>query len=239
VALPELAGVFAHNRILALVKLILGDDNVVFTGHCDAHMNMLSGWHKDSGEAFGGYFRGDYFLVDDCRVYKIALYLQDSDHRSALRVRSGSHQSASILDGRELQIDTRVGDLVIFDVRLSHTGQRPDPVEKMIKALNALLTRNDRTREDARLTSALKAMYWRIVGRQDRLSLFFTYGYPNSYTYDFSFFNISRQNKQSRVRDLRPPPELCARLRGMGVASYDPRTHELWEGAHTVGRDRS
>jgi hypothetical protein len=45
VALPELASVFAHERVVTLVKTVLGDDKVVFTGHCDAHMNMLSGWH--------------------------------------------------------------------------------------------------------------------------------------------------------------------------------------------------
>src|SRR5262245_24040902 len=62
VACPELVDVFAHERIVTLVKSLLGNDHVVFTGHCDAHMNMLSGWHKDSGEAFGGYFRGDCFV---------------------------------------------------------------------------------------------------------------------------------------------------------------------------------
>lgn len=228
VALPELASIFAHGRIVAIVKSALGEDNVVFTGHCDVHMNMLSGWHKDSGEAFGGYFRGDCFVATDCRVYKIGIYLQDSDRRSALRVRPGSHRNASLRYGDVLQIDTRVGDIVIFDVRLSHTGQLPDPVEKAIKLVNLLFTHNDRTREDTRWASALKAAYWRVVGRKDRLSVFFTYGYPNAHTYDFSFFNIVRQNKQSHVRDPRLPKELCARLHAMGVAAYDPTTHELW-----------
>ena len=239
VALPDLASVFAHERIVALVKSVLGEDKVVFTGHCDAHMNMLSGWHKDSGEAFGGYFRGDYFHASDCRVYKVGIYLQDSDRRSALRVRLGSHQSASIRRGDELQIDTRVGDIVMFDVRLSHTGQQPDPIEKAIKAINVLFTRNDRTREDSRLASALKAAYWRVVGRKERLSVFFTYGSPNAHTYDFSFFNIVRQQKQSHVRDLRPPPELRERLRAMGVAAYDPATHELWSQRDGFGHNRS
>ena len=191
-------------------------------------MNMLSGWHKDSGEAFGGYFRGDYFVAEDCRVYKIGIYLQDSDRRSALRVRPGSHRSPSLLYGDELDIATRVGDVVVFDVRLSHTGQLPDPVEKAIKAINVLVTRNDRTREDTRIASALKRAYWRVVGRKDRLSLFFTYGYPNSHTYDFSFFNIVRQSKQTSIRELEVPPELRERLAKLGVRAYDPRTHELW-----------
>ena len=236
VALPELAGVFAHERIVTLVKSVLGEGNTVFTGHCDVHMNMLSGWHKDSGEAFGGYFRGDCFVAADCRVYKIGIYLQDSDRRSALRVRPGSHRHADVHAGSVLQIDTRVGDIVIFDVRLSHAGQLPDVVEKAIKAANVAFTRNDRTREDARWASALKSTYWRVMRRKDRLSVFFTYGYANAHTYDFSFFNIVRQSKQSRVRESSPPPELRDRLRAMGVAAYDPETHELWPKRDAVGR---
>ncbi len=236
VAVPELTGIFAHPRIVAVVKGLLGDDNVVFTGHCDAHMNMLSGWHKDSGEAFGGYFRGDCFVAPDCRVYKIGIYLQDSDPRSALRVRPGSHRSASLDFGEMLRIDTRVGDIVVFDVRLSHAGQLPDAFEKAIKAVNVLFTRNDRTREDARIAGALKSAYWRIRGRKDRLSVFFTYGYPNAHTYDFSFFNIARQARQSQVRELRLPPELGERLRSLGVRNYDPATHELWAERNVASR---
>jgi hypothetical protein len=228
VALPELTGIFAHPRIVAVVKSLLGDDNVVFTGHCDAHMNMLSGWHKDSGEAFGGYFRSNCFVAPDCRVYKIGIYLQDSDLRSALRVRPGSHRRASLEFGEALRIDTRVGDIVVFDVRLSHAGQLPDTFEKAIKAVNMLFTRNDRTREDARFASTLKSAYWKLLGRKDRLSVFFTYGYPNEHTNDFSYFNIMRQARQSHVCDSRLPSELSERLRSLGVASYDPATHELW-----------
>ena len=43
VKVPDLAFIFAHPRILTVVKQVLGETNVVFTGHCDIHMNMLSG----------------------------------------------------------------------------------------------------------------------------------------------------------------------------------------------------
>ena len=137
-----------------------------------------------------------------------------------------------------MQLATRAGDIVIFDVRLSHAGQLPDRVEQAIKALNILFTRADRTREDVRLATALKAAYWRVLRRKERLSVFFTYGRPNSHTYDFSFFNIVRQNKQSSVTDLRLPAELCARLRAMGVAAYDPTTHALWAEHERIARQR-
>ena len=64
---PEIGCLVGHPAIAALFAQLLGDD-LRFTGHCDIHMNMLSGWHKDSGESVGGYFSGDYFAADDCRV---------------------------------------------------------------------------------------------------------------------------------------------------------------------------
>lgn len=225
IAVPQLGFVFANDNIVRLFKTILGEDQVVFTGHCDIHMNMLSGWHKDSGEAFGGYFRGDYFAASECRVYKIAVYLQDSDVRAGLAIRPGSHRTPTLMFADEVRIATRVGDVVVFDVRASHAGQLPDPVEKGIKALNSLFTRGDRTKPDSRLAGALKALYWKLIRRRERLSVFFTFGYPNEYTFDFAFANMTRQAKQVGRADTKLPDELAARLLALGVTPYDVSTH--------------
>jgi hypothetical protein len=225
VAVPQLGFVFANTNIVRLFKTILGEDQVVFTGHCDIHMNMLSGWHKDSGEAFGGYFYGDYFAASECHVYKIAVYLQDSNVRAGFAIRPGSHRSPAIMCGDELPIETRVGDVVVFDVRVSHAGQLPDLVEKGLKALNSLFTRGDRTKADNRLVGALKAFYWKLVRRRERLSVFFTFGCPNEYTYDFARANMSRQTRQAGSADTKLPDELTAQLQALGVTAYDVSTH--------------
>jgi hypothetical protein len=221
----QLASLFTNENIIRLFKTILGEDQVVFTGHCDIHMNMLSGWHKDSGEAFGGYFRGDYFTSSDCRVYKVAVYLQDSDLRTGFAIRPGSHRSPSLMYGDEMRIGTRVGDAVVFDVRVSHAGQLPDLIEKGLKALNHLFTRGDRTKPDSRLAGALKAAYWMLTRRRERLSIFYTFGCANQYTYDFAFANMSRQTKQAGHDDTKLPCDLDARLRTLGVTPYDLSTH--------------
>jgi len=234
VAIPELAFLFAHQNIVRLFRWILGDDNVVFTGHCDVHMNMLSGWHKDSGETAGGYFRGDYFRAVECRVFKIGIYLQDSEARSALLIRQGSHHDPGLCGGGKVALDTRRGDVVVFDVRITHAGQLPDRVEKALKAINFLLTRGSRLHEDSRLAGALKSGYWKLIGRRDRMSVFFTFGAPNSYTYDFAFFNVVRQNIQARGCDVELPQDLQRRFRELGIAAYDPRSHELWSRAESL-----
>lgn len=139
---------YAHPKVLAAFETILGPGNIVFTGHSDIHMNMLSGWHKDSGESVGGYFKGNYFEADDCKVYKIAVYLQDHKEENGLTVRLGSHRTPAMQDGPVVHVGSQAGDILIFDVRLTHIGQFPDPLEKSLMGLNLALNGGDRTQQD-------------------------------------------------------------------------------------------
>jgi len=221
-AVPELAFIFAHPGILAVVKQVLGEGEVVFTGHCDIHMNMLSGWHKDSGEAVpGGYFTGPYMTSPDCRVFKIAIYLQDTTPRDSFTALLGSHRVADFSAGIERTVQSRIGDIVMFDVRITHTGQLPDPIEKGLKGLNLAINRGKRDREDLAAITRLKALYWKLAKRRDRLSVFFTYGAPNDFTYDFARANMSRQVRQGAAGDSAGmPPQLKEALKSEGVEIY-------------------
>ena len=216
---PELAFVFAHPRILSVLKQVLGESNVVFTRHCDIHMNMLSGWHKDSGETVpGGYFVGPYMTSPDCRVFKVAIYLQDTGKRDGFTARLGSHRETDLSVGEQVQAASRIGDIVVFDVRITHTGQLPDPVEKGLKGLSLALNRRRREREDPAWVSRIKAYYWGLIGRRERLSVFFTYGAANQYTYDFAAANMSRQAREGAASGADGlPPTLSDALESEGV----------------------
>lgn len=196
-SVPELGFIFSHPRIAGMFRKIFGDSSAVFTRHCDIHRNMVSGWHKDSGESVkGGYFKGDYFAADDCEVFKIALYLQDSTPTSALKIEPGSHRSSRVTGGEKVQLPTRAGDAVIFDVRLSHAGQLPDPVERVLQAAVALINGGHRKSEDPSIITRLHDVYWRLIGRADRMSVFFTFGRCNEFTFDFASANLGRQASQ-------------------------------------------
>jgi hypothetical protein len=213
--------IYAHDRITKLFLGLCGHGNTVFTGHSDIHLNMLSGWHKDSGEAFGGYFKGDYFGAENCNVYKIAIYLQDHLKQDGLTVRPGSHRSASVASGDlPTHLATRAGDAVLFDVRLSHIGQIPDPVEKTLIGLNQLLNRGDRKRPDNEFVVALKNIYWRIRNRHDKMSIFFTFGVNNDYTQQFARSNMARQNTQAGLSSEEIRPALVKRLSACGIISF-------------------
>ena len=220
---PDLAFIFAHPRILTVVKQVLGETNVVFTGHCDIHMNMLSGWHKDSGETVpGGYFTGPYMTSADCRVFKVAIYLQDTGRRDSFTARLGSHRETDLSIGKEISVQSRTGDIVVFDVRITHTGQLPDPFEKGLKGLSLALNRGQRHREDPAWVSRVKALYWKLIGRRDRLSVFFTFGAANTFTYDFARANMSRQARQGAAcGSAGLPPKLRDALESEGVKLSD------------------
>lgn len=220
---PELAFIFAHPGILAVVKQVIGETDVVFTGHCDIHMNMLSGWHKDSGETVpGGYFTGSYMTAADCCVYKVAIYLQDTGQRDGFTARLGSHRQTDLGVGEKVHVQSRTGDIVVFDVRITHTGQLPDPVEKGLKGLSLALNRKQRDREDPAWVSRVKAGYWKLIGRRDRLSVFFTYGAPNAFTYDFAAANMNRQARQGAATEsVELPADLTGALESEGVKLAD------------------
>jgi len=223
VKVPELAFIFAHPRILTVVKQVLGETNVVFTGHCDIHMNLLSGWHKDSGETVpGGYFTGPYMTSADCRVFKVAIYLQDTGRRDSFSARLGSHRETDLSIGKEISVQSRTGDIVVFDVRITHTGQLPDLVEKGLKGLSLALNRGQRDREDLAWVSRVKALYWKLIGRRDRLSVFFTFGAANTFTYDFARANMSRQDRVGAAcGSAGLPPKLRDALESEGVRLSD------------------
>lgn len=220
IAVKQLGYLLADFKVIEIYKKIYGEKNVVFTSHCDVHMNMISGWHKDSGEHVGGYFKGDYFNSDDCKVYKTAIYLQDVDGNDGLTVRLKSHRSSSLAAGEERKLATKSGDIVVFDVRLNHIGRVPDAVEKFLKNISRLLNLGDRNKEDPLVVTNFAKIYGRLTGRKERLSIFFTYGYDNKYTYDFSASNMARQNQQSTVKSAGLPAELSANLVSQGVKIF-------------------
>jgi hypothetical protein len=201
VEVPDLNWLFYHPKILAIMRQLLGQEKIMFTSHCDLHCRTLSAWHKDDGMTVmeGGYFGYPTYDKKDCKVYKVALYLQDHYHnKGGLTVRKGSHKLSKINQGEEVYLKTKAGDIVIFDVRLTHTGQRDVVPLEFLQQPNNLIKKglkkivNVPPQESDKY---LKKIYDTLFG--DRLSIFFTYGLPNEYTRNFAINNMKRQLQQN------------------------------------------
>lgn len=201
VAIPSIEWVFTHPKILATLRELFNSENVIFTKNCDAHMNMLSWWHKDTSEGKGGCFTGDYFNRRECRVYRAGVYLQDHMSRG-LTVRHGSHRQKSLKVGKKEYLKTHKGDVIFFDIRLTHAGQFADPVEYALLRAGRFLQREE-------VAMKLRAWYNKMLARPDKLSLFFTYGHPSKDTYAFMAYQRKESSKDDAEKaspTARKPP---------------------------------
>jgi len=102
---------------------------VEFIGHNDLHLNRNADWHKDrlNGEARKFEINSPWEDVDGetMQIYKVNFYMQSHKHNSdGLTVIRGSHRNKFIdLSEKPTQIHPDVGDIVIFDQRITHMGR--------------------------------------------------------------------------------------------------------------------
>lgn len=152
------------------------------TGHCDLHKNALSGWHRDDGTSYndGGYFgkpNPDYRTMD-LGVFKVAVYLQSHHNfEDGITVEPGSHIRDRRDPSKESYLRTKLGQVVIFDQRLWHTGQiakLPNPLSdeglKIIQNIGGV--KLDEKNVVKSFTDHAVEKFETIRG--DRMSVFFT-----------------------------------------------------------------
>ncbi|MDD1427161.1 phytanoyl-CoA dioxygenase family protein [Dolichospermum sp. ST_sed9] len=201
VLIPELDWVFSHPKIIDALKNLVENEKLMFTSHCDIHSGIVAGWHKDDGTSSGksnlGYFDCLTYDVEDCQVYKVAIYLQDhTNNLAGLKVKPGSHKIASTEVGEEVYLKTRVGDVIIFDVRLTHSGQSDIlPIPWLRKPLTLI-----RKLFGSSLDQPIKSAYELFFGT--KMSIFFTFGYSNNWTVAFAKNNMKRQLKQNQSSQI-------------------------------------
>jgi hypothetical protein len=224
IAVPDLAWLWGQDKVVALLRRALNTEDIVFTGHCDVHRDARFRWHKDSGPRAGDYFNGDYFGADDCRVYKLGIYLEDHvGGDCGLKVSPASHRSPAMSAQPPVSLDTRAGDVVLFDVRLSHCGQVPDLVERGLSLTSRLLGVSQGA-PGSKFFSRVHARYLRALRRRPRQSVFFAYGWPNQFTQDYARGSMSRQHRQTGARETRLPEQLISALAARDVKLADVLT---------------
>ncbi len=174
--IPDMRWILRNSLIKDVMTLLLGE-TPAYCHHSDAHFNWIGGWHRDS-IAKASYFdfcaNNDIFSEEATtgyRVYKVAIYFQDhTQNKGGLNVCPGSHRC----DGpktdfpNEQHIDTRKGDVIIFNTKLYHRGLTDKQIVKSPAFLQG----------------------------EDRMSIFYTFGVQNKYTVDFVRGTMWRQNRQ-------------------------------------------
>jgi hypothetical protein len=87
-----------------------------------------------------------------------------------------------------VEVEARAGDAVIFDVRITHRGIRPPLPERIVTHIG------DRLGGRAtRVAAGLRQEKNRILGRPDRLAVYFAFGVANARSIVFAQRNMTRQ----------------------------------------------
>jgi hypothetical protein len=117
---PFLGKVLLDDRLLNIAQKILGGKPVYFGDSCCVIGNDSFGWHKDNADrkdANAPDWQSKYTLI------RFGLYLQDhSKHSGGLNVKARSHNSVSGEECRTVYLATRLGDLVVWNLRTTHSG---------------------------------------------------------------------------------------------------------------------
>ncbi len=203
-AIPGLRFLLKNKNVAQIMKDVAGPD-VRYAHHSDAHFNMLSGWHKDN------YGDDDWAKGpngETYNAYKMAFYLQDhSNNNYGLTVRKGSHILRELNKGEIVDLHSKPGDAVVFDMRISHIGKEPDFFEKIIKFVN----RNPKSQ------AKIFERYRKMFGVPDKISVFFGFGVPNKFTQEHIDKTIARQNKQNKSEGYSIDPETAKNLEEAGL----------------------
>ena len=125
--LNNLLAVYDLEKMINLVSEYVGE-NVEFIGHNDLHLNRSVGWHKDqlNREARKFQINSPWENIDGqtMKIFKVNVYLQDhSNNNDGLTVRRSSHNFPEIKRGIVEQIKPKLGDIILFDQRITHKAQ--------------------------------------------------------------------------------------------------------------------
>lgn len=118
---PDLRCLMLDSRVRRIASEILGDEALVYFGDSNSVIgNPAAGFHKDNvdkNDPDGPDWAGRYPLI------RFGLYTQDhANEPGGLDLRRGSHLAPSVADGEYVAARTRVGDLVVWNLRTSHSG---------------------------------------------------------------------------------------------------------------------
>lgn len=118
-----------HPALRAALDAIFGGDNAYrFCSHNDIGVNRIVGWHKDRlNGAYAKYQITPLWSTtqegERHEIVKVLIYLENHpDGRDGLQLVPGSHFRQDLATGGARAVATQLGDVVIFDQRITHRG---------------------------------------------------------------------------------------------------------------------
>ena len=112
------------NELLhTLQNLVFQDSNFRFCSHNDIGINRIVGWHKDKlNGPYSKFERNPIWSSangETHEIYKVLIFL---NNQNEFRLVRGSHLQEKIDASNSIPIHTELGDVLIFDQRITHRG---------------------------------------------------------------------------------------------------------------------
>jgi hypothetical protein len=239
---PRLCGIPVDERLVTVARALLGAPPVHFRDSAVGIGGSLRGWHKDNRNSDryapdGEDWQGDYPLVrmgiycEDHARHSGGLAVRRGSHRlsdaprvrvartfwgAVRRVRNGPHvrelATGMLHAGRPVHVASRAGDLVAWNMRITHQGHTVRPRGLPGLKLPPVF--------ENRLPAALQR-----PEECERVAIFLSYGAPSHHTDRFVEWLKERDYFAPRTRD-RPMCEEVAAAVPAGLTLLDP-----WVGA--------
>ena len=141
-----------NEKLHSVLNNVFAGNDYRFCSHNDIGINRIVGWHKD--KLNGEYAK--YELVDiwdekdgeKHEIVKVLTYLEDhSNNNDGLKLVPGSHIVREINSSGWIQLNPKVGDVIIFDQRITHRGmERQVPGSRVLVSFgfgkNNVFTKN-------------------------------------------------------------------------------------------------
>ena len=129
-----------NSRIHETLKVIFNGDNYRFCSHNDIGINRIVGWHKDKLNGIYEKFQKNdiwkEYNNEKHEIVKVLIYLENHDNTNdGLKLVPGSHLVRFIDSSKNIKIKSNIGDVIIFDQRITHRGN-----EKQVKDSRILVS---------------------------------------------------------------------------------------------------
>jgi hypothetical protein len=198
-SIDALRSLVSDDRILSILRTLLGTDELVYLCEGNATISKLSkqtmypqGFHKDCTDRENGL--GPDWQIFPFTIVRVAIYLQDhSKHSGGLSIYQGSHTRDSIGPdgkvitryGKKVYMPTRVGDVAAWYFTTTHAGNWGLPRLKFLHELMPFKIQEHLHR--------LKFLFYPKF--KERAAIFMAFGVKNSPA-------LERYKKYLRIRDF-------------------------------------
>lgn len=116
-----------NEKLHSVLNNVFAGNDFRFCSHSDIGINRIVGWHKD--KLNGQYAKYELLDIWDEKdgekheIVKVLTYLEDhSNNNDGLKLVQGSHTTKEINSEGWIQLNPKVGDVIIFDQRITHRG---------------------------------------------------------------------------------------------------------------------